>query len=128
MHSRRCWPVVLAALWLCGCGDDEQMAGGDRGRELFAARCGGCHTLSAAGTHGSPADPNRRRPTDGPNLDRRRISYDDALFAIRNGGFSGTRMPENIVTGEDAEAVARFVARNAGADAAAAPGSGIEAP
>ena len=28
-------------------------------------------------------------------------SYDEALFAIRNGGFSGAIMPQNIVVGEE---------------------------
>ena len=32
------------------------------------------------------------------------------LFAIRNGGFSGGIMPANIVVGDDAEAVADFLA------------------
>ena len=39
------------------------------------------------------------------------------LYAIRNGGFSGAIMPQNIVVGEDAEAVAEFVAKYAGTDA-----------
>jgi hypothetical protein len=36
------------------------------------------------------------------------------LFAIRNGGFSGAIMPANIVTGEDAEAVATFLDQYSG--------------
>ncbi len=44
------------------------------------------------------------------------------LFAIRNGGFSGAIMPQNIVVGEDAEAVAEFVAEHAGSDATEPPG------
>ena len=42
---------------------------------------------------------------------------DDVIYAIRNGGFSGAIMPQNIVVGEEAEAVARFVATYSGADA-----------
>ena len=42
------------------------------------------------------------------------MSRDDALFAIRNGGFSGAIMPANIVVGEDAEAVAEFLAEYSG--------------
>ena len=38
------------------------------------------------------------------------------LFAIRNGGFSGAIMPQNIVVGEDAEAVAEFVDEVRGRD------------
>ena len=52
--------------------------------------------------------------TQGPSLDQRTETYQDALFAIQNGGFSGAIMPQNIVVGEEAEAVARFVAKYAG--------------
>ena len=34
-----------------------------------------------------------------------------ALYAIRNGGFSSGPMPQNIVVGEEAEAVAEFLAK-----------------
>ena len=37
------------------------------------------------------------------------------LYAIRNGGFSGAIMPQNIVTGAQAQEVAAFVAKYAGA-------------
>jgi hypothetical protein len=36
------------------------------------------------------------------------------LYAIRNGGFSGAIMPANIVVGEDADAVADFLAKYSG--------------
>ena len=36
------------------------------------------------------------------------------LYAIRNGGFSSSPMPQNIVTGEDAQKVAEFVAKYSG--------------
>ena len=39
------------------------------------------------------------------------------LYAIRNGGFSSGPMPQNIVVGEDAEAVADFIAKYSGKDA-----------
>ena len=81
------------------------------GAVLFATHCSGCHTLAAAGTQGTG---NRGERTQGPNLDQRTETYDDALFAIQNGGFSGAIMPQNIVVGEEAEEVARFVAEYAG--------------
>ena len=81
------------------------------GAELFATHCSGCHTLSAAGTQGSG---NRGERTQGPNLNQRTETYDDALFAIQNGGFSGAIMPQNIVVGDEAKAVAKFVAKYAG--------------
>jgi hypothetical protein len=37
-------------------------------------------------------------------------------------------MPQNIVVGEDAEEVARFVARYAGGEAGEAPRPGAESP
>ena len=58
----------------------------------------------------------------GPNLNARRETKDQVLYAIRNGGFSGAIMPQNIVVGEDAEAVAEFVAEYAGKDATEPPG------
>ena len=102
-----------------GCGtqgvdvaDDEDPAI-TRGANLFAERCSGCHTLKAAGTQGTA---NRSERTQGPDLDQRPESYEDVLFAIRNGGFSGAIMPQNIVVGQDAADVAAFVAKYAGQD------------
>ncbi len=82
-----------------------------RGAVLFSQRCAGCHTLSAAGTQGSA---NRNVRVQGPNLDERKESRGDVLFAIRNGGFSGGIMPANIVTGHEASQVADFVSEYAG--------------
>ena len=39
----------------------------------------------------------------------RQETPDNVLYAIRNGGFSGAIMPENIVVGKDAEDVAAFL-------------------
>ena len=43
------------------------------------------------------------------------------LYAIRNGGFSGAIMPQNIVTGAQAQDVAAFVAKYAGEEAKIPP-------
>jgi hypothetical protein len=43
------------------------------------------------------------------------------MFAIRNGGFSGAIMPQNIVVGTDAEKVAAFVSKYAGQDVVQSP-------
>ena len=94
----------------------------DPGATVFANnQCSGCHTLTAAGTQGTG---NRGLRTQGPNLDQRTETYDDALFAIQNGGFSGAIMPQNIVVGEEAEALARFVAKYAGSEAEESPRPG----
>jgi hypothetical protein len=42
------------------------------------------------------------------------VKKDDALFAIRNGGFSGAIMPANIVVGRNAQLVAEFLDRYSG--------------
>ena len=88
----------------------------DRGAHLFAERCAGCHTLSAAGTHGSVGE-----RISGPNLDYRKETRTTALYAIRNGGFSGAIMPQNVVVGKDAQDVAAFVAKYAGTKAKSLP-------
>jgi mono/diheme cytochrome c family protein len=116
--------AVTAALGLSACGFGEEgisVSKGDpnyNGAVLFATRCSGCHTLAAAGTQGTG---NRNVRTQGPNLDQRTETYEDALFAIQNGGFSGAIMPQNIVVGAEAEAVARFVAKYAGDEAEESP-------
>jgi len=89
-----------------------------RGAETFATHCSGCHTIGAAGTQGSA---NRAQRVQGPDFDQRSESYDDVLFAIRNGGFSGAIMPQNIVVGDEAAAVAEFLAKYAGSDVVKAP-------
>ena len=89
----------------------------DRGAQLFADRCAGCHTLSAAGTHGSVGE-----RISGPNLDFRKETRNTVLYAIRNGGFSGAIMPQNVVVGKEADDVAAFVAKYAGTKAKQPPG------
>lgn len=121
--------VAAFALAACGFGQEDVSVSKDdpnhEGAVLFATHCSGCHTFSAAGTQGSG---NRGARTQGPNLDQRTESYDDALFAIQNGGFSGAIMPQNIVVGEEAEAVARFVAEYAGSEAEEPPRPGVQSP
>jgi len=109
--------AVLAALALAACGSEGVQVSSDEpgyeGAELFVERCSGCHTLKAAGAQGSA---NREFRNQGPNLDQRVETPEDVRFAIRNGGFSGAIMPQNIVAGEEAQAVADFVAEYAGSD------------
>ena len=91
------------------------------GAVLFAQRCGGCHTLGHAGTQGTSVNKKDRERTDGPNLNKRKESIPCVLYAIRNGGFSGAIMPQNIVTGPQAQEVAAFVAKYAGQEATIPP-------
>ncbi len=120
---------MAAALAIAACGTktinaDNSQPQGDvhQGAVLFQDRCGGCHTLGAAATHGSVPQGKvaQKERTDGPNLDYRKESVDDVLFAIRNGGFSGSIMPANVVVGADAQKVADFVSKYAGSKSAAA--------
>lgn len=117
------------ALALTACGTEGIAVSEDdplhEGAVLFAERCSGCHTLEAAGAKGS-ADRTLRE--QGPNLNDRQVTAEDALFAIRNGGFSGAIMPQNIVVGDEAEAVADFVAEYSGEDVDRPPRPGPEEP
>jgi mono/diheme cytochrome c family protein len=114
--------AVAAAAAATGCGTQGvQVASDDpthAGAEIFAQRCSGCHTLTPAGTEGSA---NRSERVQGPNLDQRHETMADVIYAIRNGGFSGAIMPQNIVVGDDAQKVAAFVSKYAGEDVTEAP-------
>jgi mono/diheme cytochrome c family protein len=85
-----------------------------RGAVLFRDHCSGCHTLSTVGAQGSATTIQNRLRTNGPNFDIRKESIEQVLYAIRNGGFSGAIMPENVVLGEDAQTVASFLAQYSG--------------
>jgi seryl-tRNA synthetase len=105
-----------------GCGTQGIQVSSDdpthEGAEIFAQRCSGCHTLTPAGTEGSA---NRSERVQGPNLDQRHETMADVIYAIRNGGFSGAIMPQNIVVGTNAQKVAAFVSKYAGQDVTEAP-------
>ena len=93
------------------------------GAVLFNQRCSGCHTLSYAATHGSAANARNREIVNGPNFDQRcERPVDRVLYAIQNGGFSGAIMPQNVVVGQDAISVAKFVATYSGRQAPSVPG------
>jgi len=88
------------------------------GAVLFSQRCSGCHTLSYAATHGSATNVRTRDITNGPNFNVRcERPVSRVLYAIENGGFSGATMPQNVVVGPQAIAVAQFVAKYAGRQA-----------
>jgi mono/diheme cytochrome c family protein len=130
----------MAAFAIAGCADtvgfDE--GGGDRlrGKELFTQKCGSCHTLADAGTTGTvgpnldfafyqyrvdasgadPEDPDFQAQLADPavtstvlNTVRGQIAY-----PVTDPSSGQTGMPADIVTGEDAEDVAAYVASVAG--------------
>jgi mono/diheme cytochrome c family protein len=114
--------AVAVAATVAGCGTQGvQVPDNDpthQGAEIFAQRCSGCHTLTPAGTEGSA---NRSERVQGPNLDQRQETMGDVIYAIRNGGFSGAIMPQNVVVGADADKVAAFVSKYAGQDVSESP-------
>ena len=85
----------------------------ERGQELFGRRCGLCHSLKAANAVARV----------GPDLDALAPNEQFTLDAILKGRSNGNgQMPANIYTGQDAEDVAKFVAKSVGADEAAGGG------
>jgi mono/diheme cytochrome c family protein len=72
----------------------------EHGRELFVENCGSCHTLDAAGTQGQI----------GPNLGDIPLDTEEVLTAIEVGGTGSGNMPSGLLSGNDAEDVAAFVA------------------
>ena len=83
------------------------------GKDLFVTNCGACHTLAKAGTDG----------VIGPNLDEllappstsapNPSTIKPRVLAAINGGVNG-RMPKGVVSGQQADEVANFVANVAG--------------
>ena len=117
-RSRALAAALIVGAIFTGCEQDkiEVDSASETGAQLFNERCSGCHTLSAASAHGSKPEGqvSGGERTNGPNFDTRHVAKDDALFAIRNGGFSGAIMPANIVVGDDAEQVAEFLEKYSG--------------
>jgi mono/diheme cytochrome c family protein len=92
---------------------EEVPASLQEGKDLFVTNCGACHTLAKAGTDGiiGPnlddllAPPSASAPD--PSTIKPRV-----LAAINNG--KGGRMPKGLLSGQDANEVADFVAQVAG--------------
>jgi mono/diheme cytochrome c family protein len=76
------------------------------GRELFAQKCSNCHTLKAANAVGRV----------GPNLDKKQgLNKALVVNAVQQGRAQGNgQMPSGLVSGEDVQDVASFVAAVAG--------------
>jgi mono/diheme cytochrome c family protein len=108
--------ALAAAALAAGCGQKIEVSKSQPtlrdGAVLFHEHCSGCHSLAVADSRGSkPARILQHgERTNGPNFNVRHVDKQDALFAIRNGGFSGAIMPANVVVGRDADLVASFLA------------------
>ncbi|WP_445152528.1 c-type cytochrome [Baekduia sp. Peel2402] len=122
--------IAIAALSIAagaiGCGQekgDQKQPGAtittvapeyQAGAKLFVERCSGCHSMGIVGAEGGALKVTNRERVDGPNFNVRKEDKESILYAIRNGGFSGAIMPQDIVVGEEAEQVADFLAKYAG--------------
>jgi hypothetical protein len=91
---------------------------------LFRDHCSGCHSLAIVGAVGSGNQVRRKLRTNAPNFNVRCEKANQVIYAIENGGFSGAIMPQNILLGPDAQAVAQFLERYAGVSARTPPGPG----
>lgn len=113
-------PLAIFAIVATGCGSQEISVPKDSpyyaGAQLFVTNCSGCHSLDVVGAQGSADNVRNKEITDGPNFNQRRENVTNVLYAIRNGGFSGKIMPQNIVTGPNAQRIAAFLAKYAGQD------------
>jgi cbb3-type cytochrome c oxidase subunit III len=115
--------VLIAALAATGCGSGGLTPAGDdiRGKELFLGegQCASCHTLADAGSKG----------VIGPNLDDafrqaridglgeatiRSVVRDQIDYPIVAPNTGSPGMPADLLEGEDADAVASYVAAVAG--------------
>jgi len=89
----------------------------EKGRELFGQRCRNCHTLKAANATANV----------GPNLDATPRPEALVLDAIEKGRAAGNgNMPAQIFVGEEAKAVAEFVAVATGGELEDAASEGGE--
>src|SRR6476469_2930851 len=120
-----CVALLACAATLGACGTDEVRVAKSSpyysGAIAFRNHCSGCHSLSAVGAQGSATSIGNRVKTAGPDFNIRKENADQVLYAIRNGGFSGAIMPENIVVGGEADAVAMFLAAYSGKSAEPVP-------
>jgi len=121
--------LLACAVLLGACGSQEISVAKNspyrKGAELFLQHCSGCHTLAVVGAEGSATEISNRVKTNGPNFNIRKEDEQQVLYAIRNGGFSGAIMPENVVVGEQAEEVAQFLAKYSGLQAQKVPSTNI---
>jgi mono/diheme cytochrome c family protein len=117
--------LIACAVLLGACGSQGIDVPKDsqyyKGAVLFLDHCSGCHTLSVVGAQGSATSIKDRLKTNGPNFNFRKENVEQVLFALRNGGFSGAIMPENILVGHDAYDVAEFLAHYSGSQAQKVP-------
>lgn len=124
--------VFLAVLipWLAFRADGDADRGAlevsaslEEGQALFEDNCGNCHTLYAAGTDGNfgpdlDTTLAEQGPPEGESAEETIESTKERVLSAIEKGVDGTttsgRMPPGILSGEQAEEVAEFVAHTAG--------------
>jgi mono/diheme cytochrome c family protein len=108
--------TVLGAAALSGCGGtgvpNAASVDTSKGKQLFTATCGSCHTLADAGTTGKI----------GPDLDS--AYFGDRIIGMKDSSFEALvrqqidladpPMPRHLLKGQDADDVAAYVAKVAG--------------
>jgi mono/diheme cytochrome c family protein len=124
--------VLIAAIAATGCGTTglPEAGSGDttQGKELFKARCGQCHTLADAGTRGTIGpnldDAFRQSRADGfGDLTIQSVVRAQIAYPVEHPTTGDPGMPADIVTGEDADSVALYVASVAGLPVRPQPGA-----
>jgi mono/diheme cytochrome c family protein len=116
--------VLVPALVVASAKDAKSAPGGvtldaaaEHGRVVFAERCATCHTLKGANAVGK-VGPNLDQlvgPLDPNGVGGTKQQQAFVLGAIRQGRANGRgQMPANLVDGEDAQDVAKFVSVVAG--------------
>jgi mono/diheme cytochrome c family protein len=124
--------LLACAVILSACGSQEISVAKTspyyRGAVIFRDHCSGCHTLATVGAEGSATSIKNRVKTNGPNFNYRKENYEQVMYAIHNGGFSGAIMPENIILGTEAHEVAKFLAKYSGLKAEKVPTTNITLP
>lgn len=119
--------LALAGLaFAAGCGTVGRTTEGSasRGKQLFSERCASCHALADAGAQGR-IGPNlddafgNLRSDDklGQGFDEstiRDVVRDQIAYPVEDPTTDATGMPADLVTGDDADAVAAYVASVAG--------------
>ena len=124
--------ALITALAATGCGTTglSEAGSGDttRGKVLFKSKCAQCHTLADAGTKGvigpNLDDAFRQSRADGLGVGTiRAVVRNQISYAVEEPTTGSPGMPRDIVTGDDAESVAAYVASVASLPVRAEPGA-----
>jgi mono/diheme cytochrome c family protein len=116
---------AAAALLVTACGSVGRVTEGEisRGKELFSENCGSCHVLEDAGTQGrigpnlDEAFANLRSDKPGQGFKEstiRDVVRGQIAYPVEEPVTEAPGMPADLVTGDDADAVAAYVASVAG--------------